>query len=218
MRPDYYVSFRSREAIASIARDWRIAGNVDHREYFDIVDFIENCLSKRYLKKGNLKIEFFNATSSEAPASVSYNPLLLRVDQETWDLAKLGDPRSRFILAHEVGHIVLHDHHAKSFSKNPELRLRFPMDENKSEWQADNFADPFLASDQIILQIGEENEIAITCGIPLENVIHRLQRLQETKRKRFYTGDFCKICFNLSLSIEGGVLCCERCGPINGSH
>src|ERR1700686_950198 len=61
------------------------------------------------------KIEFVDMAEGGKPAFVKFRPLVLHVDRETWELAGQGEEKSRHILAHEIGHLLLHDHFAKAF-------------------------------------------------------------------------------------------------------
>jgi len=71
MRRDHYVTYRSEEDIANIAFRWRQVGNVTNDANFDIVDFVENVLSKRFTAKGALQIRLFDAVPGDHLASVT---------------------------------------------------------------------------------------------------------------------------------------------------
>src|SRR5690242_17906696 len=113
---DYYVTYDREERIGSTALEWYDAGNCSTNPDFNIVNFIEQTLIRRLSKKkGKLEIRFFDMTNEQDhPAYVTIDPLTLHVDREIWQLAKIGDPFARHVLAHEVGHIVLHGQYEKA--------------------------------------------------------------------------------------------------------
>src|SRR5205085_224266 len=78
-------------------------------------------------KKGALSVIFFDSAVGEVPAYVDFRPgaMDLHVDREIWQLAKDGQPEARTILAHEIGHLVLHDHGAKEYSRSTGSRSHF---------------------------------------------------------------------------------------------
>src|SRR6202011_6058679 len=104
-------------------------------------------------KKGRLGIEFFDRASGDGdPAYVTYSPLILHVDRKVWQRAKERDGYARFIIAHEVGHILLHNDYEHKFSHDPSVQINFAQDEYSSEWQANKFAAYFLLPDRIVRQ------------------------------------------------------------------
>lgn len=210
---DYQVSFRSREDIAGVAVRWRQEGRINSRAYFNVVTFVENILRVRFTHKGKLKIEFFEARPEGRPAFVTYNPLTLHIDSERWQLAKMGDPESRHIIAHEIGHIILHDHNAKAFSNDSSDKKFFaPMDEYRAEWQADIFAAYFLAPDHIVNAFGCSKLVAENCSIPQKLAEQRCVRVEEEKRRgRRYSGEVCPNCNNLTIIREGLLQRCDTC-------
>jgi hypothetical protein len=103
MRRDHHVPFLCEEEIARIASEWRRAGNVANLANFDIVTFVENVLSKKYTRKGQLQIVFFDTSHDQDPAFVTFKPLALHIDAEIWKLARWGDPEARFISPMKLG-------------------------------------------------------------------------------------------------------------------
>jgi hypothetical protein len=53
-------------------------------------------------------------------------------DKEPRD-AGLGIPYARYVLAHEIGHIVLHDEFAVAFSDDKAAQLKYVQDEESGE-------------------------------------------------------------------------------------
>lgn len=217
MLRDYYVEFRREDDIAETALAWRRASRNENLAYFNVVDFVVDVLQKQ-LKKGPILIEFFDAEDGADPAYVTFNPLTLHVDRETWDLAKLGDPDARFVIAHEVGHLILHDHHAKAFSRDPNAQIKFAEDEHSAEWQANVFAYYFLLPTHIVAAFADVGELARACGVSqrLAQERHVVVMLANVRHAQYvrssgYLGDACG-CGNFALVPRGLFAWCEVCG------
>lgn len=126
MLKDYYVSYRGEESIAQLATRLRDAHVSRFEASFDIIDFVEQTLPRFLGKKRPLKIVFYAPDSySDSPAHVSFAPLTLNIEDEIWAEAKAGGGYARFVIAHEIGHMVLHDHSAKAFSKDKSVQISF---------------------------------------------------------------------------------------------
>lgn len=208
---DYEVAFRREETIAEIALDLRKAAGEVNSPDFNIVKFVENALVKMLQKKDPLHFDFFDVEAGGKPACVSYRPLTLHVDREVWELAGLGDPESRFIVAHEVGHIILHDHHAKAFSGDVNAR-RHRANEVSAEWQANIFATYFLLPDHIVLAHNDPDDLARSCSVLGSLAQERVDALNKaTKTREIFDGNFCITCGNFT-KVERGLVKCTTCG------
>jgi len=108
MSTDYKVRFRPYARVAELALDARKKLGVAHYFTFNIVKLIRTLVGETFGKLGELHLDIFE-DNPDRLAYVSFNPLMLHVDREIWELAGLGDPKSRFILAHELGHLLMHD-------------------------------------------------------------------------------------------------------------
>jgi hypothetical protein len=213
MAQDHYVAFRSEESIAEIAYRLRDAHVPRSEPTFNIVDFIENTLPK-HLKKGPLKVEFYDrAFKQDDLAYVSFNPLTLNVDTKLWADAKIGESYARYVLAHEIGHIVLHDHSAKAFSRDKSAQITFADDGQSAEWQANTFAGHFLLPTTIVQRIDDFALLTIQSEVKEEVVLDRLLAVRREMRQksRVFEGDFCNKCGNFSLKRTGTLLKCETC-------
>lgn len=200
MAKDYFTkTYRSEQKLVDIAREWRLAGGIENHEYFDIVNFIETTLTQKYTVKGRIQVKFLERNQDlsfddDPPAFVTYSPLILHVDKEIWDEAKIGEPNARFILAHEIGHIFLHDNYVQSFSANPDLQLRFPQKEYKTEWQANTFGTHFLIGAELLHEYSDASEISINFLAPKEAAKDAIEFYKKTNRRPSPIGDFCVKC------------------------
>lgn len=174
MRTDCWVDLKFEPTIRSLVDEWRLSGGIENKWQFNIVHFVENVIQKRYKAKGELQINFYDQVDGEPPAYVTYKPLTLNVDRTVWDLALRNDPDARWIIAHETGHIILHDHTAKPFSRNPHLlKLKNYMKENSAEWQADTWAFHLLMPDFILNCVEDAENLAFGCNVTLEHATKR---------------------------------------------
>jgi hypothetical protein len=165
---DYKVIYTQVEDIAKIAFTWRDHHDRAHNNSFDITEFVQTTLTMALKKKGPLRIEFFDrAFKYDDPAYVTFRPLTLHVDRRIWNDAKAGDGYARFVIAHEIGHIVLHDDSAKAFSSDPSLQIQFAEKEYSAEWQANIFAGYFLLPDQVIERFNDEELLHIFCNVAI---------------------------------------------------
>lgn len=218
---DYKVAFRREETLANLALSCRQFAGSENAASFNVVKFIERDLPRilTRMKKGPLQIKFFDMQEGEKPAFVTYNPLALHVDREIWELADIGDPTARLILAHEIGHILLHDHHAQGFSDDPTRQVKFAQKEERAEWQANTFASYFLVTRAVLGSYSSPLEIANCCNVPLSLAEDRVtsateerEREERCARSKGNTGRFCGNCWNSTLVIRGTTAECQSCG------
>jgi IrrE N-terminal-like domain len=214
MLSDYKVDYRREETIRDTASACLAAGGGPHRSNFDIVEFVETGLieyCKRIGRDGPRVSLFKRANKYDEPANVTFQPrIVMHVDEETWAGAKDGDEHSRLIIAHEIGHIVLHDHTAKAFSNDPSLRIRFAEQEYSAEWQADTFARYFLVPDDAVRRFPDQSLLAAMCNVSLSLA---RQRLQSYFGSRALLVDApCDRCGDFMLLREGSQLRCLICG------
>lgn len=211
---DHKVAFRREETIAEIALAWRRAARNENSATFNVVDFALKVLRKRH-KKGTLLIEFYEGQPGAKPAYVTFDPLTLHVDSEVWELAGLGDPESRFVVAHEIGHIVLHDHNAQGFSEDPNGRIKFATEEESAEWQADVFAHYFLVPNVLAISIYDRKHLAEACSVTRRVAENRMRRVKRLGLLQ-YEGDACGDCGNFTLVRDRDGFNCDTCGSTTG--
>ena len=202
---DYYVARKSEEKIASIALDWRKAAGNQNLARFNVTQFVEDASSKA---KRPFKIQFYDAAEGQKPGYVTFSPRTLHIDREIWRLATMGEPEARFIVAHEFGHIVLHDHDAKAFSSDPALRIKFGEPEHSAEWQANIFAYHLLLPSHIVAAFrGDTQELAASTQVVQAIAVDRQQSVREaTRRIEYREAELCTDCGNLTLTRDGRCL------------
>lgn len=217
---DYYVHPLSEEAIEAQADEWRArAVKALGYEYFNIVDFIRQVLRKSLKKGEQLRIKFMPADSPGPPAKVSFRPsLTLWVRVDVWAAAEKGDPLARYILAHECGHLILHSNEAKGFSDESGQRIPDSDRERSAEWQADEFANDFLAPIQIVERLRDVHQVVVRCGVPREIASQRLADVVaywEWKSRPF--GMDCDACFGCDTHHISSRVRCRTCGRVSAA-
>jgi hypothetical protein len=218
MARDHRVLIKDREAIAKIAMAWWVvASKLGHS--FNICTFITEVLAERLRGKGKLQINFYNS-EQELPerACVTFNPLTLHIVEKIWHDAGLGIPYARYILAHETGHIVLHNEFAVAFSDDKAAQLKYVQDEESGEWQANIFADYFLVPDHVAIKLREPDLIAGLCVVTGEVAARRLRDANHAKSVLTppYEGEMCSGCGNFTLVRNGTRMKCDTCGSTTG--
>jgi hypothetical protein len=215
---DHTVRQIAREDVARFALEWwKLA---DRRgAYFDICDFVLNVLRKRFRKKGDLEVKFYES-EDDLPdrACVTFQPVVLHIVRKIWDDAKLGYAYARFIIAHEIGHIVLHDQSAVGFSDDNEALIKFRNRDESAEGQANDFADLFLVPDHIALRFQAEDTIATLAVVSDEMAKRRLKDARNEKHPLMptYEGEMCGMCGNFTVARNGNTIKCDTCGSTTG--
>ncbi len=211
MGTDYKVAFRSDDTVAELARRVRLGVRVDQFCQFNIVDAIESLEGIEFKGSGKLQIRLFDEDEDD-PAYVTFSPLTLHAHREIWQDAKLGEPKARYILAHELGHIVMHRHNRQAFSEDPRFKLKFPLPQESAEAQANLFASHFLAPDHLARKCANSVELSLMFDYPGDFADSRMNALE--KRTRFYLGEPCGECGNFTLLRGRMGLRCDNCGAV----
>lgn len=172
MATDIFVreGLNSRQ-MAELCQKYRHEFDIKHVELVDIIGILEFRLPEifpgfRLIIKPNDEIEDYALSD---PAN---NRIVVR--ESVYDSACDGDSFCRFVLAHELGHFLLHAQKGKTLHKSAQEYERAikKMDSVESaESQADMFAAYFLVSPQLAYNFkGAPSELALLTGAPV-NVV-----------------------------------------------
>jgi hypothetical protein len=194
MHTDYKVPFRSEEFLAGVAAScWQITPR-RRTHIFDVVALVEilkihgveHIITSWGRSKGRLQIELFERQGLwDDPAFVTFNPVTLHVDREIWAKANAGDSDACFIVAHELGHILFHDHDAKAFSIDTSLRIKFAQSrEDSAEWQTNTFAGHLLVPTRTVQKFQHHGDVflAALCNAPIRLVQDRIEAIKRSKK------------------------------------
>jgi ribosomal protein S27AE len=220
---DHKVTYRSEAFLAEVAMACRKIGTVpgsNHVNLQTILDElqahgVESISSIRGMKrKGRLKIEIVEDDPYDFPAFVEFSPqLTLSVQKSVWQRFQEGRSEERVIIAHEIGHIMLHDNEAKQFSRDGSLQIKFAEDEHSAEWQANKIADHLLIPTILAQQIDDAARIAFSCNVPETFASERLLNVRKIKKvlNRPFGGEPCPNCGEFSLMAEDDRQRCDSC-------
>jgi Zn-dependent peptidase ImmA (M78 family) len=215
MAKDYIVRYRSDASIAQLTKRILEAAGMSFSPNFSITKLI------RFFERNELGQKKEKLTINLLPklprgkkyAYVSFNPLTLHCENNIWIEAEIGEPKAREILAHELGHIVLHDHFAKPYSDADSSRLRSVEPQKSAESQATLFADNLLLPDCYIKSFGSREQLLENLHIP-EDMIDR--RLLAFEQRKPYTGEMCRACNSITLMRVDLDQICDMCGASVG--
>jgi Zn-dependent peptidase ImmA (M78 family) len=163
------VSPRSHKSIESIAVDIRKLMDIQ-KPYISIEKVyavLQDC--------GALDFDIVEDSElGENMAEAYPDKRLILIRESVYDNACRGDPRSRFTMAHELGHLILHIGQApsKGFARGNEPSHKIFED---CEWQADKFASTFLMNSSDITTDMTKEDIACKFGTSLSSAQLRLK-------------------------------------------
>jgi len=220
---DYKVKFRSETFIADVARACRKIGTKLGSRYVDLqvilVELQAHGVESIYTipgmkKKGRLTIEIVDDDQIQTKAQVQFSPrLILRVQKGVWKKFQEGRSREREIIAHELGHILLHNDEAKPFSQDGTKQINFADDEDSAEWQAHRFADHLLIPINVALEINDVHRLAFACNVTELFAAERLDAVKTIKRPlNPISTEPCLRCGSSMLIGERGSKRCDWCG------
>lgn len=120
------------------------------------------------------------------------------------------------MLAHEIGHILLHDHYANAFSSDKDAQVVFvgSTKEDFAEWQAITFAGHLLLPTHVVRKFNDALILAAASNAPDRLIKDRLAAVQSMKKvlSRNYEGHVCGTCSNFTLVRSGNWTKCDTCG------
>lgn len=121
-------------------------------------------------------------------AYCEFHPPRIVVSNHIYENAALGDAHARMILAHELGHLMLHSGYNRSkahsmMSNSYENDLGNNLRKNGAESQAKRFAAYFLMPKHIVQKMKSPEEISKILGVSLYSAKIRFES-HEVSRKR----------------------------------
>lgn len=217
---DRLAKYRPYELIERIADKARSLGRIDGHSRFNIVDYVEGPL--KYCI--NCELEIITYDKSEYPvwAFVKYcknNKIELHVEKMVWRNAKAGFADAKYIIAHEIGYILMHTHDELAYSDGHKSNISGFPPEERNESQANLFADLFLLPTRFLEGFTSSEDVEFYFEVPAHCAARRLEFFLDIKRRalsRSYTGEACPECANFTLVRNGTCLKCDTCGSTTG--
>jgi hypothetical protein len=217
MSNDHKVDFMREERIERIGVLWHRRACKGASYCFNIAKLVTDELVPYFATKGGLNIDFFDREfKQDDPAYVTFSPRTLHVDRQIWYDASKGESYARVVIAHEIGHLLLHDGRAQAFSSDPSLQVRFAQKHYSAEWQANYLAGHLLIPDEVIRKFRDEDLLMGFCSVTRELARTRLAEFNRRNRRSTsqYTGDACHNCGSFSMMPNGVTLKCDTCGKV----
>ncbi len=133
---------------------------LENELYFPIVTFAENVLPILIPDFQFQVVSMFEMGVKHGETFPSKN--VIRIREDIYERAVAGEGRDRLTVAHEVGHLFLHENETIALCRlDPTEKLK-PYED--PEWQADAFAGELLAPSYLVKGLSEY-EIQIKCGV-----------------------------------------------------
>jgi hypothetical protein len=185
-----------------------------YSKHFDVLAFLSEVVLPNLARWGRkIKVELVDSEEPER-AWVDFGTDTLFIRRDTRIAAERGDPMARVVIAHEIGHLVLHRDQKFAFTQ-PHVYSTLEQGQS-AEHQANWFAWSLLLPDALLIDLRRTlspSSIATLTLVPERLVERRLHLLDLDKRYRHdNTGDECPRCGELSVKIISSTLTCVGCG------
>ncbi|WP_262430781.1 ImmA/IrrE family metallo-endopeptidase [Paratissierella segnis] len=149
---------RSRKDIRNFVNFIRQICDLEDTLEFPILYFLEHLLPRLY-EDFSFEIVEDNEIDCEAIAYPNTNEILIR--KSVYEGAFNGIFRDLFTIAHEVGHLFLHQETSISFARGSNVKIK-PYED--PEWQANTFAGELLAPPHLIKNMSID-EVSQKCKV-----------------------------------------------------
>lgn len=147
---------RSRKEIRRIANLIRKEFEVENEFCFPIVEIIEYLGADENFPFDYEIVDSGEMTDTYGVTNTTVN--LMRIRENVYEGAIRGNPRDRFTLCHEFGHLVLHQPESVGFARGKVPAYCDP------EWQANTFAAELMAPVDLIKDM-DTDEICKLCRV-----------------------------------------------------
>ena len=156
----YKANAVSRNDIRRCVRELKKLVGMENVLYFPIVKFLENVLP---VLIPDFQLEIVPKDEMRDKHGETFpDKCLIRIREDIYYGAIGGNGRDRLTLAHEIGHLLLHEGNGIALCRmQPGERLKSYED---PEWQADAFGGELLASSYLIKGMSE-SEVMRKCGV-----------------------------------------------------
>lgn len=150
----------SRNDIREYVYKIKCMAGLENRLYFPVVQFLENILP---ILIPGFQFEYLTAVEMGNLHGETYpSRNLIRIREDIYLGAVSGVGRDRLTIAHEIGHLFLHEDDAIALCRlEPGQRLK-PYED--PEWQANAFGGELLAPSYLIKGMSEA-EVQSKCGV-----------------------------------------------------
>jgi Zn-dependent peptidase ImmA (M78 family) len=175
------VTYIADEDFERIARNWRVKLDVDDQLRPNMTDVIQRLKYKGFADY--LRVP--DALLPDKEANFNPHDRKLYIRESTYKAAETGDPRARWTIAHEIGHIALNHQQSRNRSSMPTEIERIAPTIRRDESQAHKFAAAFLAPfhrGDFSLEVTAK-QLVDRFGISLPAAIKRVEELSRMYRR-----------------------------------
>ncbi|MHB8269007.1 ImmA/IrrE family metallo-endopeptidase [Bradyrhizobium sp.] len=156
--------------IESVAQLVRKSLGLSDQNAFNIVELLENEMPKAI---NHFRLEVVTTNDAQEIYSTKTPPRIF-AKESIYRLAREGDTRSRFLFAHEIGHLLLHSRSVHFSAPNgPKLNKLHKT----IEAQASKFALFFLIPNSIVRQFRSVESLSLHCQVRREVAELRMKYL-----------------------------------------
>lgn len=153
----------SRKGIRAFVRELKKVLGLENELYIPIVEIVENVLPEIF---EDFTLEIVPENEMGAKHGETFpSKHLMRIREDVYYRAVDGKGRDRMTIAHEVGHLFLHDDASISMCRLAPGEELKPYED--PEWQANCFGGELLASSYLIKGMASY-EVSFKCGISFD--------------------------------------------------
>jgi Zn-dependent peptidase ImmA (M78 family) len=169
----YKANAISRNDIRRFIRSLKRHVGLENEFYFPIVPFLENVL---FVLIPDFQLEIIPFEEMGNKHGETYpSKNLIRIREDVYLRAIDGEGRDRLTIAHEIGHLFMHEDDSIALCRlSPNEKLK-PYED--PEWQADAFGGELLASSYLIKGM-DAYAVSQKCGVTIKAAKVQLKSLR----------------------------------------
>lgn len=173
---DYFVKSRSMREIRNVVNFIKKEFGFYNNLKFPVIDFFEKILPEIFEDYRFIYVEDDELEGMEA--YTDHYSKLVKIKISVYENALKGKSKDLFTIAHEIGHLFLHDEEARIFARTNERFSSY----KSAEWQANYFAAELLMGSHLILDMSIE-EIVKACNVSKKSALIQLKHAKEEREK-----------------------------------
>ena len=169
----YKADAVSRNEIRRFIRALKEKVGLESELYFPILPFVENILP---ILIPDFQFEVVPVTEMGNKHGETYpSKNLIRIREDVYLRAAAGEGRDRLTIAHEVGHLFMHEDDCIALCRLAPTEKLKPYED--PEWQADAFGGELLASSYLIKGMNPY-AVSTKCGVSISAAQVQLRSLR----------------------------------------
>jgi|SRR5947209_1746104 len=186
MSDDYPTKSRSDQTVREIAEQIKASSGLSRDGAWDIIAYLKRNKLPTSFGTKTLKLEVHpDADMGEDDGLTIFEPNCVRIlaKQSVHEKAIFGDGRSRMILAHELGHAVMHEGAPKARRTFGNISPKYLKAFASAEHQAKVFAAALLIEESVAANCNTPEELAIECMVSMQAATIEFQRVKEDRNR-----------------------------------